>query len=45
VLPFYRPPPDQKLEDLSGAVDDTLYEFKCGEGIGYGILESCVIVA
>ncbi len=33
------------LEDLSGGVDDTLCEFKCGNDVGYGILESCVIVA
>jgi len=33
------------LEDLSGGVDDTLCEFKCGNDTGYGILESVVIVA
>jgi hypothetical protein len=33
------------LKDLSGGVDDTLCEFKCGKDIGYGILESVVIVA
>jgi hypothetical protein len=33
------------LQDLSGGVDDTLCEFKCGSDIGYGILESVVIVA
>lgn len=32
------------LEDLSGGIDDTLCEFKCGNDTGYGILESCVIV-
>lgn len=32
------------IEDLSGGIDDTLCEFKCGNDIGYGILESCVIV-
>lgn len=33
------------LEDLGGGVDDTLCEFKCGNDVGYGILESFVIVA
>ncbi len=36
---------DNKIQEkLSGAVDDTLYEFKCGDDIGYGIIESVVIV-
>jgi hypothetical protein len=33
------------LEALSGGVDDTLCEFRCGNDIGYGILESAVIIA
>jgi hypothetical protein len=33
------------LKDLSRGVDDTLCEFKCGKDVGYGILESVVIVA
>ncbi len=32
------------LMDLSGGVDDNVCEFKCGNDIGYGILESVVIV-
>jgi len=33
------------LKELSRGVDDTLCEFKCGKDVGYGILESVVIVA
>ena len=29
--------------DLSGAVDDTMCEFRCGDDVGYGILEPFVI--
>ena len=30
-------------EDLQGAVDDTMCEFRCGNDVGYGILEPFVI--
>lgn len=36
---------DPKVQaDLSGAVDDVLYEFRCGDDVGYGLIESVVIV-
>ena len=35
---------DQQVRDnLSGAVDDTMCEFRCGDDVGYGILEPFVI--
>jgi hypothetical protein len=33
------------LDDLSSGVSDALCEFRCGDDVGYGILESVVIVA
>jgi hypothetical protein len=33
------------FEDLSGGVSDTLCEFKCESDLGYGILESAIILA
>jgi len=31
-------------QELSGAVDDVLYEFTCGDDVGYGLIESVVIM-
>ncbi len=34
---------DKVRADLSGAVDDTMCEFRCGDEVGYGILEPFVL--
>ena len=33
----------QVQKDMSGGVDDVLYEYKCDGEVGYGFIESVVI--